>query len=267
MPASDNEIARFLFAILKQKDLKDIDWNKVASDPVLPKPISNGHAARMRYFRFRNSIEGPESTQRRSRASPATRPNRVNKKKAAKSIKAEDEPQIPSYDGAGDSGPRASSVPSFGEDAMFIAPSRSTPAPSSSTQYQSRVHMRLLTPCSDSDTLATAHGYSPSPVGNEIQAAAAGTTFDFTAAATPANHENIDQWQFNTFSTDYDLNSYAPAAAYSSNTDQHLEDALGMHPALMEHERSQLHGNMVKHEEWDSAHGVDTQHYQSAGHC
>ncbi|KAM3438446.1 hypothetical protein MY4824_003226 [Beauveria thailandica] len=63
---ADNAMARFLFAILKQKNLKDIDWNQVANDPVLLQPITNGHAARMRYSRFRSTITGHEPTKRRS---------------------------------------------------------------------------------------------------------------------------------------------------------------------------------------------------------
>ncbi|UNI20054.1 hypothetical protein JDV02_006182 [Purpureocillium takamizusanense] len=65
-PNSDNAMARFLFAILKQKNLKDIDWNEVAQDPVLLQPITNGHAARMRYSRFRATVTGHEP-QKRSR--------------------------------------------------------------------------------------------------------------------------------------------------------------------------------------------------------
>ncbi|KAG6029053.1 hypothetical protein E4U41_000504 [Claviceps citrina] len=65
-PNSDNAMARFLFAILKQKSLKDIDWNQVAQDPVLLQPITNGHAARMRYSRFRATVTGHEP-QKRSR--------------------------------------------------------------------------------------------------------------------------------------------------------------------------------------------------------
>ncbi|CAK7267510.1 hypothetical protein SEPCBS57363_002626 [Sporothrix epigloea] len=53
----DKAIARLLFAMLKQKSLKDIDWNLVACDPVLLEEISNGHAARMRYSRFRSAVE------------------------------------------------------------------------------------------------------------------------------------------------------------------------------------------------------------------
>ncbi|KAJ5623928.1 hypothetical protein N7510_000237 [Penicillium lagena] len=45
---------KFLYAILKQLDLKSVDWNLVASQL----EISNGHAARMRYSRFRQQMEG-----------------------------------------------------------------------------------------------------------------------------------------------------------------------------------------------------------------
>ncbi|KIH94974.1 hypothetical protein SPBR_03705 [Sporothrix brasiliensis 5110] len=53
----DKAIARLLYAMLKQKSLKDIDWNQVAADPALLERISNGHAARMRYSRFRQSVD------------------------------------------------------------------------------------------------------------------------------------------------------------------------------------------------------------------
>ncbi|KAM7222049.1 hypothetical protein V8F06_002554 [Rhypophila decipiens] len=261
MPATDNDMAKFLFAILRQKDLKDIDWNKVASDPILPKPISNGHAARMRYSRFRSSMLGHEPNQRRNRATPTARANRVSKKKVEKPIKSEEGSESPNLDGGGDS-LRASSVPSFGEDPMFIEPSRSTTAPSTGAHHQARVHMRLLTPCSDSDHLATPHGYSPSPVGNEVQAAVGTTPFDFNGTGTPAHQEQIDEWQFSNFAAEYDMTSYA-----SAGFNNHVEDALGMHSALMEQGRSQIHGAMVKHEEWDNTTGVEGQHYQRPGHC
>ncbi|KAL1903649.1 hypothetical protein Sste5346_000278 [Sporothrix stenoceras] len=54
---TDKAIARLLYAMLKQKSLKDIDWPQVASDPALLETISNGHAARMRYARFRASVD------------------------------------------------------------------------------------------------------------------------------------------------------------------------------------------------------------------
>ena len=79
--ANDTATTRLLYAILSQKCLKDvrpllfqldfhgsltyytnvknqIDWNKVAHDPILSQEITNGHAARMRYSRFKKQMEG-----------------------------------------------------------------------------------------------------------------------------------------------------------------------------------------------------------------
>ncbi|KAJ5584691.1 uncharacterized protein N7459_004491 [Penicillium hispanicum] len=67
---TDGPTPKFLYAIIKQLDLKIIDWNRVASDLA----ISNGHAARMRYSRFRNQMEGPL----------ARRPRKKNPKKGEK---------------------------------------------------------------------------------------------------------------------------------------------------------------------------------------
>ncbi|KXX81228.1 hypothetical protein MMYC01_201381 [Madurella mycetomatis] len=78
MSNNDNAMARFLFAILQQKSLKDIDWNKVARNPILSQEITNGHAARMRYSRFRAAMLGLEP-QRRNRTNPTK--SRVAKRK------------------------------------------------------------------------------------------------------------------------------------------------------------------------------------------
>ncbi|KAJ5502540.1 hypothetical protein N7463_005414 [Penicillium fimorum] len=51
---TDTPTAKFLYTIIKQLDLKSVDWNRVASDI----EVSNGHAARMRYSRFRQQMEG-----------------------------------------------------------------------------------------------------------------------------------------------------------------------------------------------------------------
>lgn len=50
----DGQTARFLYTIIKQLDLKSIDWNMVAGSL----EITNGHAARMRYSRFKQHVEG-----------------------------------------------------------------------------------------------------------------------------------------------------------------------------------------------------------------
>jgi hypothetical protein len=76
---SENAMARFLFAILKQKNLKDIDWNLVAQDPVLLQPVPNGHAARMRYSRFRSTILNQEP-QKRNRIDDSCRITKSTKK-------------------------------------------------------------------------------------------------------------------------------------------------------------------------------------------
>ncbi|KAJ5167694.1 uncharacterized protein N7482_003288 [Penicillium canariense] len=52
---TDGPTPKFLHAIIKQLDLKTIDWNRVASEL----EISNGHAARMRYSRFKTQMDGP----------------------------------------------------------------------------------------------------------------------------------------------------------------------------------------------------------------
>lgn len=50
----DGQTAQFLYTILKQLDLKAIDWNLVADGL----GITNGHAARMRFSRFKQHMEG-----------------------------------------------------------------------------------------------------------------------------------------------------------------------------------------------------------------
>ena len=56
----DGQTARFLYTILKQLDLKTIDWNLVADGL----DITNGHAARMRFSRFKQHMEGIPSQPR-----------------------------------------------------------------------------------------------------------------------------------------------------------------------------------------------------------
>ncbi|QDS70229.1 hypothetical protein FKW77_007125 [Venturia effusa] len=51
---TDKQNVEFLWAIVKQLEVKHIDWSIVAST----NNISNGHAARMRYHRLRQAMEG-----------------------------------------------------------------------------------------------------------------------------------------------------------------------------------------------------------------
>jgi hypothetical protein len=59
----DGQTARFLYTILKQLDLKAIDWNLVADGL----NITNGHAARMRFSRFKQHMEGTPTQPRNPR--------------------------------------------------------------------------------------------------------------------------------------------------------------------------------------------------------
>ncbi|KAE8140746.1 hypothetical protein BDV38DRAFT_279720 [Aspergillus pseudotamarii] len=67
---TDGPTVKFLYTIIKQLDLKSIDWGLVANQL----EISNGHAARMRYSRFRQQMEGITSTPRAARTKKS--PNR-----------------------------------------------------------------------------------------------------------------------------------------------------------------------------------------------
>jgi hypothetical protein len=81
-PTTDGSITRILYAILNQKDPKNVstrplqlpllpptdsadfpqtDWDKVAHDPIVSQEISNSHAARMRYSRFKKEVETASS--------------------------------------------------------------------------------------------------------------------------------------------------------------------------------------------------------------
>ena len=65
---------------------KQIDWNKVARDPILQQEITNGHAARMRYSRFKKQMDGT-ATVRRPRNPNFPRNTKVEKNKSPKKEK------------------------------------------------------------------------------------------------------------------------------------------------------------------------------------
>lgn len=72
-----------MYFIIKQLDVRGIDWNQVAHDM----EITNGHAARMRFARFKNQIEGvqPKAREPRgARAAPRPGPGRPPKTKTEK---------------------------------------------------------------------------------------------------------------------------------------------------------------------------------------
>ncbi|RDL38205.1 uncharacterized protein BP5553_02545 [Venustampulla echinocandica] len=79
---NDTAIVRLLYSILSQKCLKDIDWNKVAQHPILNQEVTNGHAARMRYSRFKKQMDGTTGVVRRPRNTNSPRKSKVEKNKA-----------------------------------------------------------------------------------------------------------------------------------------------------------------------------------------
>jgi hypothetical protein len=64
--------------------LPQIDWNKVAHDPILSQEITNGHAARMRYSRFKKQMEGTTAVRRPRNIAPAS-PTKKRVEKNSKS--------------------------------------------------------------------------------------------------------------------------------------------------------------------------------------
>ncbi|KAL8729259.1 MAG: hypothetical protein Q9166_004880 [cf. Caloplaca sp. 2 TL-2023] len=73
---TDAAVSQFLYTILKQLDLKSIDWQAVADEL----EITNGHAARMRYSRFKQQMEGIIPQHRKPKEStPRKRKNKSDK--------------------------------------------------------------------------------------------------------------------------------------------------------------------------------------------
>lgn len=66
--------------------MEQINWDKVAQDPILSEQITNGHAARMRYSRFKKQMDAANGIQ-----APSTprkpRKNRVEKNRSPKKEK------------------------------------------------------------------------------------------------------------------------------------------------------------------------------------
>ncbi|GKZ29715.1 hypothetical protein AbraIFM66950_006225 [Aspergillus brasiliensis] len=73
LPA-EGPTVKFLYTIMKQMDLRSIDWASVASQLNIP----SGHAARMRYSRLRAQLENQGSSQR------GVRTKRAEAKRAAR---------------------------------------------------------------------------------------------------------------------------------------------------------------------------------------
>ncbi|KAK7417151.1 hypothetical protein QQX98_004754 [Neonectria punicea] len=212
-PNSENAMARFLLAILNQKNLKDIDWNQVAADPVLMQPITNGHAARMRFARFRSSVNGHEP-QKRTRTADKSRVTKSKKPSQAKKdslIKSESGVSLSSYAQV-----RQGSSPKIKQEhsqpaylAQFSPASTTSPY---LTDNRDDINPRFLTPCSDDMT----HGMSVNPASLEDVRLrnGFGPSMDCNPDLMPhPGHDLIGlaQSPYHTFDAAYDLSSYKTA--------------------------------------------------------
>ncbi|KAK2607804.1 hypothetical protein N8I77_006454 [Diaporthe amygdali] len=262
---NDNIMARFLFAILQQKNLKDIDWNAVAHNPILAQEITNGHAARMRYSRFRNSLLNIEP-QRRNRAG-------VNKSKATKSKKETDTKPKKEKEQTIKSDPNASldaqheelkaSSPKIKDEDLVKKEFQQTPSeacvataetPSITLpDTQMQFHNRLLTPCSDTDLFAVSHAYAASPVSEVLHHEPG--HYDYAGTAPHCGHEPAS-WQpspsYSPFAMpSYEIDSYsASASVFCDHQHTAHPEGFGIAPSAMM-VADQSHA-LVKHEEWDS---------------
>ncbi|KAI8676611.1 hypothetical protein LRP88_10377 [Fusarium phalaenopsidis] len=211
-PNSENAMARFLLAILNQKNLKDIDWNQVAADPVLLQPITNGHAARMRFARFRATVNGHEP-QKRNRTADKSRVTKSKKTQPAKReslIKAETGVNLSSYAQVRPS-PKIKQEPSQpGYLAQFSPASTSSPY---LTDNRDDLNPRFLTPCSDDMT----HGLAINPASLEDLRLrnGFGPSMDCPQdlMAPPSHDFTLGQSTFDTFDAAYDLTAYKTAVS------------------------------------------------------
>lgn len=250
-------MTRFLFAILRQKNLKDIDWNQVAHDPILAQEITNGHAARMRYSRFRTAMLGLEPT-RRNRTTPPK--SRVTKSKKDSKSKKDDgtksESSVPgSPPAASPEPPQATSQTIKQENASYTYNNRLTPAltpgpvsvPPATMPNTTMLQNRFLTPCSDTDTFPGSPAMAHSPVNDMMHSP---TSFDFHPAPCP---EHLDpNWAHGTyFAAAYPYDEYSTAACDHQHLQHtlHSQCPLGLPSQSIETEMERADAD-VKHEDW-----------------
>ncbi|SPO05750.1 uncharacterized protein DNG_08437 [Cephalotrichum gorgonifer] len=241
MANNDNQMTRFLFAILRQKCLKDIDWNEVARDPILAQPITNGHAARMRYSRFKSAMLGLEPQKRAAKNAGVTK---TKSSKAKKEPKTKQEDTIKSEHRDKLSGVKREASPQKHgvkqERKHHATPFHSQFTPVSMMDSPTDLQARLLTPCSDGSP-----NLLMTPASDLLSA---GSTFDM--GHCDHSHSEQDSWAdpplFSAFDAAYDIEGYGDA--------MHGNEALGHSHEfsaddLLEAAASSIH---VKSEAWDS---------------
>ena len=162
----------------EQLTILKTNWDLVASNPVLQQPITNGHAARMRFSRFRSAVLGLEPTKRKRTGTPKSRVTKSKKEpKLKKDMRVKSEPspcetnpketpvapepkvkqehpqatQEPQLDSR--LTPRLTPGPMTTSMPAPIATSIPTTMPSAATNMMVNpcIQPRLLTPCGDTD--------------------------------------------------------------------------------------------------------------------
>ncbi|KAH9883492.1 hypothetical protein F4778DRAFT_801841 [Xylariomycetidae sp. FL2044] len=267
---TDNAMTRFLFAILRQKNLKDIDWNKVAHDPILAQEITNGHAARMRYSRFRSAMLGTEPTRRNRTGPPKARVTKSKKDPKGRKDGPENpkpEPEVDSPAPSIESSPAPSEPPaprikqentSFGGYNMRLTPGltpgpTSVPVPnptamSSAMANPPTIQPRFLTPCSDTD-MRSSPALTSSPASEMVHSQ---NSCDYHPSPSPFPEPANSPWQpghtYSAFAAPYPYDDFGRHPCDHQPMYPHLHSHLGFPNPSIESESDHVD---VKHERWD----------------
>lgn len=89
-PLTNAQHANLLYTILKQLDLRGVDWALVASTL----DIANGHAARMRYTRFKQQMEGTQTQKKGPKTEAAARRGKNKTTQRGKDVEFEEDGEM-----------------------------------------------------------------------------------------------------------------------------------------------------------------------------
>lgn len=262
--------------MLKYLTFLQTDWNKVANNPILAHEITNGHAARMRFSRFRKALLGLEPTRRnrtgtpnsrvtkskkepkpktdeRVKSEPATRP--TTPKEATEplpsNVKQENPPKVKQE--APDTGheaqvgsritPRLTPGPMAASMPVPMAASMPTtmPTPAPSMMTGPTIHPRLLTPCSDTDIFTP---LATSPASDMVNSHS-----QFEPPASPFTQHDQNWHQslpYSSFLTPYSFSDFGVSV---SDHQHYSEDYIMVNQSIeVDDEEGQ---NIAVKREWD----------------
>ncbi|PSR83133.1 hypothetical protein BD289DRAFT_483497 [Coniella lustricola] len=272
---NDHPMVRFLFAILQQECIKtvmkNVDWNLVAHNPILSQEISNGHAARMRYSRFRASLLNIEP-QRRSNnpknKATKSRKDKINKLKKEKRNSTKPDGDATPDDAAQD--PMATPISTKNEAFVKqeplqhhepchidtnIAPAELQSLPIPTTESQMQFYKPYMSPPSDkhTDLFAPVYGLplATSPVDNIVHHE---PMFQYPAASTGHCAYEQNSWRpspsYSPYTLAYEVETFNTPAPFSDHQHTALPEVFGMVPDPVQ---AVIHiPNIVKHEEMDT---------------